>query len=801
MMKQSMLFTVLCFLILSSCSGDFELDKESPTSTLWYDKPASVFEESLLIGNGQIGATIFGGVSNEKIYLNDATLWSGEPRSGYDTITAFKEIPKIREMLRNEDYNQANKLNRRFQGHFSASYAPLGTLYLEFPNQNSYQNYYRDLNVENAISRVYYEVDGVKFQRDYFISYPDQMMVIRIKTNEKEALNFDVRFDSQLRYSTTSSSDDLIVDGYAPYFAAPAYRKNVVDPIRFDPDRGIHFATILNMHKCDGSINVKDTTLSVRNATTAELRVSIATSFNGYDKDPVLEGKPYKENAIQKLEAAKSKGYREIRKNHIDDFSSYMNRVSLSLGENTVPNEPIDVRLKAYAKGAEDPNLESLYFQFGRYLMISSSRTPEVPANLQGIWNHMIRPPWSSNYTLNINTQENYWLAESGNLSEFHQPLLSFIKNIASSGEVTAKRFYGINEGWTSCHNSDIWAISNAVGGFGQGDPRWASWNMSGPWLATHLWNHFEYTQNLEYLRKDAYPLLKGSALFCLKWMVKDKNGNWITSPSTSPENVFVTDKGFVGATLYGATADLAIIRECLIQTREAARTLGIDKEFQDCITSVLENMYPYQIGQDGSLQEWYHDWKDKNPLHRHQSHLYGLFPGNHITVDESPEIAKACAKALEIKGDETTGWSKGWRFNLWARLHDGERAYKMYRELLRYTEPGSKNKGGTYPNLLDAHPPFQIDGNFGGAAGVIEMLMQSNNEQITLLPSLPKAWSCGTVKGICARGGITIDMSWKDGKVTLLKGTSKINRDVTFVFNGENKTLSLRKGETTSIL
>ncbi|MDC1106437.1 glycoside hydrolase family 95 protein [Prolixibacteraceae bacterium] len=801
MKKQPVFLMMLYILSILSCKQDFTFKKGDQNISLWYNKPASVFEESLLIGNGQIGATIFGGVEKDKIYLNDATLWCGEPRTGYDTITAYKAIPKIRRVLQNEDYELGDRLNRRFQGHFSASYAPVGTLFFDFLNQSDYQNYYRELNIVDAISRVYYEVDGVKFQRDYFISYPDQMMIVRLKTNRSEALNFDVHFDSPLRYRTTAEYGNIVVDGYAPYYAAPVYRKKEKNPIRFDPNRGIHFATILNVHECDGAVQVNDTILTVRNASNAELRISIATSFNGYDKDPVLEGKPYKENAVKKLQEAKNRGYCEIKKDHITDFSSYMKRVSLSLGDTSVPNKPTDIRLKDYAKGAVDPSLETLYFQFGRYLMISSSRTPDVPANLQGIWNHMIRPPWSCNYTLNINTEENYWLAETGNLSEFHRPLLSFIKNLSENGGLTAKRFYGVKEGWTSSHNSDIWAITNAVGDFGDGDPRWASWNMSGPWLATHLWNHFEYSQDLNYLETEAYPLMKGSALFCLNWMVKDKNGYWITSPSTSPENVYITDKGYTGGTLYGATADLAIIRECLIQTRQAAKMLSVDKDLQENITSVLDDIYLYQVGNDGSLQEWYHDWKDQNPLHRHQSHLFGLFPGNHVTVDTTPKIADACAKALDIKGDETTGWSKGWRLNLWARLHDGERAYKMYRELLMYTNPDSNNKGGTYPNLLDAHPPFQIDGNFGGAAGVIEMLMQSNEQRIILLPALPKAWKKGTVSGICARSGITIGMSWEGGKISSLKVVSKIDQKKIFVFNDEQKEVFLRKSEPVTIL
>jgi len=438
--------------------------------------------------------------------------------------------------------------------------------------------------------------------------------------------------------------------------------------------------------------------------------------------------------------------------------------------------------------------------RFGRYLLISSSRTTGVPANLQGIWNPHIRPPWSSNYTTNINAEENYWLAENTNLSEMHRPLLSFIKNAASNGKITAKTFYGVN-GWTVCHNSDIWAMSNPVGDFGTGDPNWANWNMGGAWLSTHIWEHFQFTQDLNYLKVEGYELMKGAALFCLEWMVEDKNGQLITSPSTSPENKFITPEGYVGSTLYGCTSDLAMIRECFIQTIEASRILNLDSEFRKKLEQALEKMYPYQIGKNGNLQEWYYDWEDQDPKHRHQSHLFGLFPGNHISPLSTPELAEACRKTLEIKGDETTGWSKGWRINLWARLQDGNRAYKMYRELLKYVEPDGvvtsyARGGGTYPNLFDAHPPFQIDGNFGGAAAVAEMLIQSNEKEIFLLPALPAEWSEGSVKGLCARGGFEITMDWVEGTPQKLFIYARSDGKTTINFGDVKKEITLKKGQ-----
>ena len=471
------------------------------------------------------------------------------------------------------------------------------------------------------------------------------------------------------------------------------------------------------------------------------------------------------------------------------------------MGKTDAPDLPTDERLKRYAEGKEDKNLEVLYFQYGRYLLISSSRTPGVPANLQGIWNPYIRPPWSSNYTTNINAEENYWLAENTNLSEMHRPLLGFIKNVESTGTITAKTFYGAN-GWVVCHNSDIWAMSNPVGDFGNGDPSWACWNMGGAWLSTHLWQHYLFTKDLKFLKNEGYELMKGAAQFCLDWLVEDKNGKLITSPSTSPENLYKTPEGYVGATMYGGTADLAMIRECFQQTIQASKILNQDADFRGKLEQALGKLYPYQIGKKGNLQEWYYDWEDQEPQHRHQSHLFGLFPGSQISPLTTPELANACRKTLEIKGDETTGWSKGWRINLWARLLDGNHAYKMYRELLKYVDPdGVKTSyqrgGGTYPNLFDAHPPFQIDGNFGGAAAVAEMLVQSTENEIHVLPALPDVWADGSVKGICARGGFEVSMEWSNKILKKLSIYARNNGKTELFYGNEKKEISLKKGQT----
>ena len=780
-------------------------EKSFPVYQMWYDEPAHYFEETLVLGNGQIGATVFGGVKQEQIYLNDATLWSGEPVDSLMNPDAYKFIPQIREALRNENYKLADQLQHNVQGKFSESYAPLGTMTLVFDHSDSCTNYKRTLSLNDAISTISYNSNGVNYTREYFISYPNKVMAMKLKADESGALGFTLKFDSQLKYELSKQNGSLRAYGYAPVNAQPSYRGDIPNAVVNDPNRGTRFTTLFKILSTDGEIEITDDLIRLKDASEAVLLVSVATSFNGFDKDPVKEGLNNDELAKTQLDRASSYSYDELKLSHLNDYHHLFNRVSLDLSGSSDLNQlTTDERLFRYSKGENDPGLEALYFEFGRYLLISSSRTPGVPANLQGIWNPYLRPPWSSNYTTNINVEENYWLAETGNLSEMHQSLLSFIGNLSVTGTHTAKHFLGVDKGWMTAHNSDIWAMSNPVGDFGQGDPVWANWYMASPWLSTHLWEHFLFTQDMDFLGDYAYDKMKGAAQFCAGCLVNDGHGNLVTSPSTSPENRYVTPDGYVGATLYGATSDLAMIRECFSQVIEASKRLDIDESFRTELQNKLDSLYPYQIGKDGSLQEWYHDWADQDPRHRHQSHLFGLHPGHQITPEKTPELAKACERALIIKGDETTGWSKGWRINLWARLKDGDHAYKMYRELLRYVEPDAIRKeqhgGGTYPNLFDAHPPFQIDGNFGGAAAVIEMLMQSSENNISLLPALPEAWSSGSINGIRARGGFEVSIEWKDGKLHQAVIKNIAGNACSVSYNGQNVDLNIEKGVSVTL-
>jgi alpha-L-fucosidase 2 len=800
---QSNFFNKLLLVLLFS--SFCEIISAQSDHILWYKQPAEFFEESLVLGNGKQGATVFGGVESDKIYLNDITLWSGEPVNATMNPEAYKNLPAIREALKNENYKLAEELNKKIQGKNSESYSPLGTLEITNSNRGTVTNYYRELDISKAVSKVSYEIDGVKFTREYFVSAPDKIMVIRLTSSQKGALNFDINLNSLLKFKTEVKDNLLSMNGSAPIHENLGYE--VIPAFLLEKERGTRFTSLIKIKNIDGTITSSSSSLGLKNGTEALIYVSIATSFNGFDKNPATEGLNDKAIALDNLNKAFLKSFDKLKQTHVADYQKFYNRVSLDLGKTEAPNLPTDERLLRFSEGKEDKNMEVLYFNFGRYLLISSSRTMGVPANLQGLWNPHLYAPWSSNYTMNINLEENYWLAENTNLSEMHLPLLSFIKNLSVTGKVTAKTFYGVNEGWAAAHNSDIWAMTNPVGQFGKEEPMWACWNMAAAWLSTHIWEHYVFTQDKNYLKNEGYEIMKGAAQFCLKWLVEDKNGNLITSPSTSPENQYLTPDGFVGATFYGGTADLAMIRECFDKTIKASKVLNVDAEFRTKLEIALSKLQPYQIGKNGNLQEWYFDWDDKDPKHRHQSQLFGLFPGNHITPLKTPELANACRQTLEIKGDETTGWSKGWRINLWSRLWDGNRSYKMFRELLRYVDPDGKKTekprrgGGTYPNLFDAHPPFQIDGNFGGAAAVAEMLVQSNETEIRLLPALPDAWERGSVKGICARGGFEIAMEWNAKALKKVIVFSKNGGKTTLICGDKNKTVTLKKGQKMELL
>lgn len=785
-MKHLSFLTLLCTFSLSLFA-----QKPLPLK-LWYDKPAIFFEESLPLGNGRLGALVYGGVEEDVVHLNDITLWTGKPVDRNEDAGASKWIPEIRKALFNEDYRLADSLQRYVQGHNSAYYQPLGMLRIkDLDGKENVRNYYRELNLDSALAKVKYQKSGVTFMREYFVSHPDKVIAIRLTANKEQALNCQITLTAIIPHNTKASNGNQItMTGHA----------------EGDPNHSVHFCNMLKVNNIGGTVTALDSTLTLRNVTEAVIYLVNETSFNGYDKHPVTQGAPYIEKATDNLWHLTNYSYQQLKQRHVADYQQYFGRVSLSLAGEQIDNtRTTEQQLKDYTDNKDgNPYLEVLYFQFGRYLLISSSRTPGIPANLQGLWNQQKWAPWRSNYTININLQENYWLSPVANLAEMAMPLNDFVKALSVNGSYSAKNYYGIEEGWCSSHNSDLWCMTNPVGEKRE-LPEWANWNLGGAWLLSNMWEQYAFTQDKEYLRNVLHPLMKGSTDFFLHWLIENpkKPGELITAPCTSPENEYITDNGYHGMTHYGGTSDLAILKELFRNTVEAEKLVnGGATTYSEKLENTLARMRPYTIGKEGDLNEWYYDWKDYDPKHRHQTHLIGLYPGNHITLKDTPELAEACRQTLIQKGDNSTGWSTGWRINLWARLQNGEKAYQIYKKLLTYVSPENyrgadrRRSGGTYPNLFDAHPPFQIDGNFGGAAGVCEMLIQSH-DGIHLLPALPKAWNTGEVKGLCARGGFEIDMKWKDGKVTWLKVKSKNGLPTTLHYNGKVITLKLKAGKT----
>ena len=791
---------------------------QAEAQTLHYDRPAQYFEEALVIGNGTMGGIVYGGTQKDLISLNDITLWTGEPcNMNVYSPEAYKSIPLIREALKQDDYKEADRLQRDVQGHFSQNYQPLGQLAIEYLDTTlAVTNYRRWLDIGNATAHTEYRRGGYRYTTEYFATNPDSGIVVRISTDNPKGIQVRLSLSCQLRHHCSiEDGNTLVTDGYAGYASLPSYY-DAKEKFAYDPERGIHFRTKVRVN-ADKTSSDDDAVVAYGDKEVT-LYIVNGTSFNGFDKDPVKQGKPYRQIADRRLRHLLSIPYDRLKSRHIEDYKNIYDRVTLTLGSEGEDVRPTDIQLREYVDESRfNPSLEALYFQYGRYLLISCSRTPNVPANLQGLWNESILPPWSCNYTSNINVEENYWAAETAAMPEMHQSLFTFMKELQGSGELTAKAYYGVNRGWCLAHNTDIWAMTCPVG-LHTGDPMWANWNMGGAWLSTHIWEHYTFSLDKDFLR-EYYPVLKGAAEFCLGWLVPLSDFSsqtspidyLITAPATSPENSFVTPDGYHGRTCYGGFADIAMVRECVGDARDAAMVLGIDKDFVAEADNALKHLHPYKIGKKGNLQEWFYDWEDEDPHHRHQSHLFGIYPGHRLDdgVNSKNAIHQAASRTLELKGDQTTGWSTGWRVNLYARLHDAKNAYHIYRKLLSYVSPDgyrgsdARRGGGTYPNLLDAHSPFQIDGNFGGCAGVVEMLMQSDFSldsygqpvvTIELLPALPTNWKDGSVKGLRARGGYTVDITWRNGLVVDYRIRNPHGGTVTMRYNGKEELVKADK-------